>query len=149
MPQIWETVAVPRGKRGPPKRTHCHKGHEFAGRNVRLDRRGIRICRECKRIDSAQRRADGKGRSVVKRKDDRLRAKYGMTLRDKLALYEGQARTCGICKQTFAEADLKVDHDHASGEVRGLLCSLCNTGLGQFKDSVERLLAAAEYLKCR
>jgi hypothetical protein len=52
-------------------------------------------------------------------------------------------KTCVICES--AER-LTVDHDHVSGEIRGVLCSNCNVGLGLFADSVERLKSAIAYL---
>lgn len=66
-------------------------------------------------------------------------------------LYELQSGKCAICKcdsGSNARGDrLAVDHCHASGHIRGLLCHRCNTAIGLFKDSKENLSAAIEYLK--
>ena len=61
-----------------------------------------------------------------------------------------QNGVCAICKSTLNSSrytKLCVDHNHRTNKVRGLLCVACNTALGLFKDSRERLLAAIEYLK--
>ena len=44
---------------------------------------------------------------------------------------------------------LCVDHDHITGEIRGLLCQQCNKGLGDFADSVEYLKSAVAYLQSK
>jgi hypothetical protein len=63
------------------------------------------------------------------------------------AMEEGQGG-CAICgKPCKSGRRLAVDHDHANGFVRGLLCTLCNTGLGKFQDSPELLEKAAAYLR--
>jgi len=65
-------------------------------------------------------------------------------------LREQQGGRCAICGAPEEEAPKKrlhVDHCHTSNRIRGLLCSRCNVGLGQFKDDPGRLLAAIEYLK--
>lgn len=61
------------------------------------------------------------------------------------ALLELKASTkeCVICGDT---GPLVVDHDHASGEIRGLLCNHCNRGLGHFRDNPELLEFARMYL---
>lgn len=55
---------------------------------------------------------------------------------------EAQGR-CAICD---ASTELVVDHDHATGLYRGLLCANCNVGIGMFADDPARLLAAVSYL---
>ena len=59
-------------------------------------------------------------------------------------MLESQDGLCAICK---SEPAVHVDHDHASGGVRALLCFNCNGGLGQFKDNPEVLHAAAYYVQ--
>jgi hypothetical protein len=70
------------------------------------------------------------------------------------ALFRAQGGKCAICGTTQGHRSsrgrvcrLAVDHDHATGKVRGLLCNNCNRGLGRFKDSVKNLEAALRYLK--
>ena len=58
-------------------------------------------------------------------------------------MLEEQGGVCAICKTAPA---VHVDHDHATGAVRALLCFNCNGGLGQFKDDPAVLRAAAEYV---
>jgi hypothetical protein len=59
---------------------------------------------------------------------------------------------CKICKQAETATRngrvkaLAVDHDHETGEIRGLLCVQCNTGLGKFKDDRNLMLSAIKYL---
>ena len=55
--------------------------------------------------------------------------------------------SCDICGKDELESKLVVDHCHASGKVRGVLCYSCNTSLGKFKDSPELLRSAADYLE--
>jgi hypothetical protein len=65
----------------------------------------------------------------------------------RLKLFEEQNGCCAICKEPESrDRELALDHCHDTGEIRGLLCSACNTGIGLFKDSPERLVAASEYL---
>lgn len=63
-------------------------------------------------------------------------------------LYAKQNGTCAICKRPEAICGtLNVDHDHSTGRVRGLLCTMCNKGLGEFRDQISDLEAAVSYLK--
>ena len=60
-----------------------------------------------------------------------------------------QGGGCAICGTTDTSpwSCFCVDHDHTSGEVRGLLCRACNTCIGQAEDDTERLRKAIAYLE--
>ena len=75
----------------------------------------------------------------------RYREVYGISLADYEAMLERQRGACAICKKS--DEALCVDHCHACGKVRGLLCGKCNSVLGFCGDSAARLLAAAAYLR--
>ena len=62
-------------------------------------------------------------------------------------MLEKQNHVCAICGNKDNNKKLAVDHCHTTGVIRGLLCSACNTSLGKFKDSVELLQNAIQYLK--
>jgi hypothetical protein len=72
------------------------------------------------------------------------RGKFRGVISDE-ALKELKATTkeCVICG---AEETLVVDHDHKTGQVRGMLCNHCNRGLGHFRDDPMLLEFAAQYL---
>jgi hypothetical protein len=62
-------------------------------------------------------------------------------------MLEAQNGSCAICHRSPRKRCLVVDHDHATGRVRGLLCTNCNhRGLGAFGDSHEVVQRAADYL---
>jgi hypothetical protein len=67
---------------------------------------------------------------------------------DYQALLADQNGDCAICNRGTTGWDRKfhLDHDHNSGLVRGLLCSPCNLGLGAFRDSIQNLYGACQYL---
>jgi hypothetical protein len=76
--------------------------------------------------------------------------KYGITLEDWWRLFDAQGRACGICRTTEnnqTDRDWHVDHNHATGKVRGILCHGCNTGIGHLKDSPVVTRLATEYLE--
>jgi hypothetical protein len=78
--------------------------------------------------------------------DDRYRERrFGMDPGDVEWLDTG---ACWICREPepVAGRRLAVDHDHATGAVRGFLCSRCNNVLGRMRDSADLLRAAADYL---
>ena len=78
----------------------------------------------------------------------KLKSKYGINQTQYLLMLIDQGSRCAICSTHTSDLKkiLRVDHCHNTGKVRKLLCDLCNTGLGLFKESPERLIKAAEYL---
>ena len=78
-----------------------------------------------------------------------LRSKYGISASDYASRLTSQGGVCAICKVDPEKIDqtLAVDHDHATGEVRGLLCAECNRMLGCAKDRPEVLVNGADYLR--
>jgi hypothetical protein len=93
------------------------------------------------------------GRSYRANFSDKIRAQkikklYGIDFEDWVALFESQDKKCAICK--MSEPGIKgwqTDHNHETKEVRGILCTSCNNGLGRFKDNPGVLLRAADYLR--
>lgn len=77
--------------------------------------------------------------------------RYGLTPAEYAGMFAAQGGVCKVCSEPprgegrFGR--LVVDHDHASGRVRGLLCSSCNRGIGWLRDSVPLLRKAVEYLE--
>lgn len=77
-----------------------------------------------------------------------LKRKYGMTPEQHEALAAQQNHVCAICGQAnIGGYPLVVDHDHQTGEVRGLLCFCCNRMLGQAHNSPRVLRAGAIFLE--
>ena len=79
-------------------------------------------------------------------------AKIGCTPEQYDVLYKEQNGRCAVCGKEYGHitrrgvrAKLAVDHDHGSGEIRGLLCTGCNRGLGYLGE--DNLKKAVEYLE--
>ena len=110
-----------------------------------------------------------KQREYIRRNSDRVKelrkARYRKTKGDGVGLrcrsfgitrarfdemWREQGACCAVCREAFATpSDAGIDHDHATGRVRGLLCNPCNFAIGQMKDDPHRLREAAKYLEER
>lgn len=106
--------------------------------------------------DPDKNRAEAKKRQreYRKRHSNRLREadllrKYGITIHDYNSMFDEQEGRCLICLKHQVELPtrLNVDHNHETGEVRGLLCNICNKGLGTFKDDPVLLQNALDYIR--
>jgi hypothetical protein len=82
----------------------------------------------------------------------KIKKMYGITIDTYNEMLTEQKGCCAICAKPESNeikgkvTSLAIDHDHATGAIRALLCSNCNRGLGLFNDSVELLAKAHEYV---
>ena len=103
-----------------------------------------RVCRPCAAAYQATYNANNREQIALRI----TLAQWGLTEAQYVALFEAQQHRCAICgAERRAARNLSIDHDHATGVVRGLLCQDCNMGLGQFGDDPARLEAAAAYVR--
>ena len=94
-------------------------------------------------------------RNPDKQKSMDLKKNFGITLETYKSKSEQQQGLCAICNKPEITKDnrtglvrnLAVDHNHNTGQVRGLLCRGCNQGLGNFQEDLQRLKNAVAYLK--
>lgn len=99
-------------------------------------------CHTCWRVETKRRKEAVHGSYVEKT--------YGISAEEYDAIYKAQGGRCAICRRATGRARrLAVDHNHKTGEVRGLLCKPCNSyGIGMFaRDDPEVLDRAADYLR--
>lgn len=114
-------------------------------------------CKDCLksyRISTKERTSEYKKAYNLDKQDyiryKRLYDKYGVTKEWYFEQLEKQDHKCAICSceepRGNGNVHFHVDHCHSTGKVRGLLCSSCNTALGNFKDSTELMRKAIEYI---
>lgn len=130
--------------------SRCELGKEsddfyfYAGRH-------FPYCKECAGKADKRRRAEDPLRTKRADRAASLKALYGITLEDYDAMLEAQDGRCAICGTTECGHGrtefFLVDHDHDTDEVRGLLCQGCNTGLGGFRENIDSLKSAIDYLE--
>lgn len=78
-----------------------------------------------------------------------IKKHYGLTVERYQQMLDAQSGVCAICGSAPAGKRLAVDHCHKTGRVRGLLCDMCNHGLGRLQDDTEILRKAITYLETR
>jgi hypothetical protein len=104
--------------------------------------------RERYKRDAEKRRARQREYGAANRIEIGLRLKerkYGIPREELQRMLDAQQGGCAICGTVGKR--LTVDHDHASGRVRGLLCESCNFGIGKFYDNADWLRRAAWYIE--
>ena len=118
---------------------HKSKGHSY-GRTA--------VCKTCQAAYSAKWYQENKERLIPMMRSNAYFRQYNFTVEEYDLLYEEQNQGCAICTSPTGANNkrLAVDHNHQTGEVRGLLCDDCNIGLGKFKDNPSLLAKAINYL---
>jgi len=134
--------------------TRCIKGHLLDGDNLRISKSNKRVCRTCEKLRQQSDKSKATKRKYGKDKKDRIKDLYlkrafNISIEEYNKLFENQNGCCAICNkhQTEFKKSFAVDHCHKTIKVRGLLCSKCNIGIGQFNDNEELLRKAIEYIK--
>lgn len=86
-------------------------------------------------------------RSLLKWNAKSKYRKYGLSVAQVNEMRHSQNETCAICSKTFSnKKEMHIDHNHATGMVRQLLCRNCNCGIGHFGEDVSKLEKAIQYL---
>ncbi len=102
-------------------------------------------CNSCLNKKQSTKRKSLPEKEYLRLRGMKIKKKYGISLQDYDRMYKEQDGKCMICRNPYEL--LNIDHCHESKKVRGLLCTDCNQGLGNFKDNPELLLEGAVYLK--
>ena len=108
-------------------------------------------CIDCQKIKQKQ---YWNSRTPKKRLEQHIKYKYGLTPEEFLKMWNLQKGLCAICNSALPDLQVyddrrrgyAIDHNHDTGEVRGILCIHCNSLLGMSGDNPEILLKAVEYL---
>lgn len=132
-----------------------HFDHYLVQRNRSQWRLGSQ-CAECIRDYSKSIRtkeeiylANRSETTMLSKKRQHLRKRYGLTLEDYDKILKQQDNKCEICSQEFGTESrnkVNIDHCHKTNQVRGFLCNTCNVGLGSAKDDIRILEKMKRYL---
>ena len=132
----------------------CKQEKEVSEFFKRSDRKSGYVS-ACKSCYGTYIRTTNKQAQAARSRKSLLKTNYGMTVDEYESLSASQEHCCAICGVTKDNAILgtgnhfHIDHNHQTGEVRGLLCLPCNTLLGKAMDNPTILKAAVSYLEER
>jgi hypothetical protein len=103
-------------------------------------------CRDCERAYHRRYAAEHPPPDGYHRKKQ-LERDYGLTPEDVARMVDEQGGLCAGCAESLGEGKRRhVDHDHATGRVRGVLCQNCNMAVGLLHDNAATLRRLSEYL---
>jgi len=106
-------------------------------------------CKTCRKEYDQGYHAENREKHLEAMRRTAYARRYKMTVEEYDNLFAKQGNCCAVCgtSQGYASKRLAVDHNHDTGEVRGILCDRCNLVLGKVKDSPELLRDLALYLE--
>lgn len=156
--------------KGFPCPPDCQCGRHHRQKSSEYLRKGKKFCTKCdaeKPLEQFDIHHEGVNGTVYHASCKRCRAdvsyvfnrrrnfesQYGITVARYEELHEMQGGLCAICGEPEGKMQrgkvymLSVDHDHVTGEVRGLLCNNCNRAIGLLKDNTDILKKAIRYLE--
>lgn len=120
----------------------CNSDGPFQSDSTRPD--GLHpYCKSCKRKTCKSHYLQNK----QKYREYGWKIRYGVSKETYQALFDSQNGVCAVCSGPPTREFLDIDHNHLNGKVRGLLCSPCNMGLGQLKDSASLMRKLADYVE--
>ena len=126
---------------------HAQKPTEdFAIRTRTVRRAQCKACLATRKREYHKKNPEQYRRHRETSRQARLKRVFGITQDEYDQLLKDQRGVCAICKQVPDGIRLGVDHNHKTGQVRGLLCIPCNTGIGMLKDDPDLLHRAVFYL---
>lgn len=133
-------------------RSHIRKPEYQAKRKAWYEKNRSRIIVD-RRDQKMSRSANETIQFDLRDREYKLRSQYGITEKDYQALLARQGGVCALCGEENQQPKnkpwrrLAVDHCHKTGCVRGLLCTKCNTSLGNLGDTIEGLERALAYVR--
>jgi hypothetical protein len=110
-------------------------------------RKNARVCKLCANKESIQWQKDNPEKVKRIKRGVKLKEKYNLSIIEYEELLNKQGGSCAICNSLPIRRNLDIDHDHITGKIRGILCESCNKAIGMFKDDIELLNKAINYLK--
>jgi len=108
------------------------------------------FCKTCSSIKGKQWNKNNKEKTKQRSRIKDLKRNYGMTSQDYESMLSKQNTVCCICKANEPGKNrsyFTVDHCHATGKIRGLLCAKCNCALGLLNDDPKLFETAKKYLE--
>jgi len=106
------------------------------------------MCKRCRTTRKYDINKVWKKKNKEKIRFDNLRYTYGITEEEYNSLFTTQQGRCKICgrHQSELESKLCVDHNHKTGQIRGLLCKKCNWALGLLNEDIQIINSMLEYI---